>query len=82
MSHRNVEQIIGRLLTDEELRHEFLAAPARVLAALIAQGWEFSRLEVEGLIRTDLKFWTSGAARIDPCLQRCSLKDTDGKEPP
>ena len=80
MSHRNVEQLIGRLLTDEELRREFLGAPAQVLEALIVHGWEFSRVEVEGLIRTDRKLWTSGAARVDKCLQRCSLKSTDVKE--
>lgn len=80
MSHRHVEQIIGRLLTDEELRHDFLGAPSRVLAELIAQGWELSRFEVEGLIETDLKVWTSSAARIDPRLQRCSLKTVDGKK--
>jgi hypothetical protein len=79
MSHRNVEQIIGRLLTDEELRHEFVVAPGRVLAQLIDQGWELSRLEVEGLIGTDLTLWKSSAARIDPRLQRCSLKRMDCK---
>ena len=80
MSHRNVEQIIGRLLTDEELRHEFLGAPGQVLGRLIDQGWELSRFEVEGLIETDLKLWEAGAARIDSRLQRCSLKMIDDKK--
>src|SRR4051812_40428902 len=80
MSHRYVEQIIGRILTDEELRHEFLVAPAQVLAALINQGWDLTRLEADGLIRTDVSLWISGAAGLDPRLQRCSLKGFDGKE--
>ena len=80
MSHRNVEQIIGGLLTDEDLRLEFLRAPDQVLERLIDQGWELSRLEVEGLIETNFKLWRAGAARIDPRLQRCSLKTSDHKK--
>jgi hypothetical protein len=45
MSHRTIERVIGRLLTDEEL-HEFIRSPRRTLAELSEQGWELSRLEV------------------------------------
>jgi hypothetical protein len=69
--------VIGRLLTDEELRHEFIRAPKRTLAKLSEQGWEMSRLEVEALLAIEIGLWSEVAARIDPRLQRCSLKGSD-----
>jgi len=74
MSHRTIERVIGRLLTDEELRHEFTRSPRRTLAELSEQGWELSRLEVDALLAMEVGLWSDVAARIDPRLQRCSLK--------
>jgi hypothetical protein len=74
MSHRMVERVIGRLLTDEELRLEFTRAPRQTVARLGQQGWELSGLEVEALLAIEPSFWSQAAARIDPRLQRCSLK--------
>ena len=74
MSHRTVERVIGRLLTDEELRHEFTRSPKRTLVELNEQGWELSRLEVDALLAIEVGLWSEVAARIDPRLQRCSLK--------
>jgi hypothetical protein len=74
MSHRTVERVIGRLLTDEELRFEFVRAPGRTLAELSEQGWELSRLEIDALLAMETRLWSEVAARIDPRLQRCSLK--------
>ena len=79
MSQRTIERVIGRLLTDEELRHEFIQSPRRTLAELHEQGWELSRLEIDALLATDVGLWSEVAARIDPRLQRCSLKTHDGK---
>jgi hypothetical protein len=74
MSHRTIERVIGRLLTDEELRHEFTRSPKKTLSVLAEQGWELTRLEVDALINIDVRVWTDTAARIDSRLQRCSLK--------
>jgi hypothetical protein len=74
MSQRTVEKLIGRLVTDEELRLEFARAPKQTLGALAEQGWELTRVEVDALLRTDIGLWSDAAARIDPRLQRCSLK--------
>ena len=74
MSHRTIERVIGRLLTDEELRREFIRSPRRTLADLSAQGWELSRFEVDALLAIELGLWSEVADRIDPRLQRCSLK--------
>ena len=79
MSHRTVERVIGRLLTDEELRHEFVAFPRRTLGELSDQGWELSRVEVDALLAIEIRLWSEVAARIDPRLQRCSLKTHDGE---
>ena len=75
MSHRTIERIIGRLLTDEELRFKFTRSPTRTLAELDEQGWELTRIEVDALLTMEIRLWSEVAARIDPRLQRCSLKN-------
>jgi hypothetical protein len=79
MSQRTIERVIGRLLTDEELRQEFTRAPRRTLAELNEQGWDLSRLEVDALLAIEIGLWSETAARIDARLQRCSLKTADGE---
>jgi hypothetical protein len=79
MSQRTIERAIGRLLTDEELRREFIRSPTRTLAKLNEQGWELTRLEVDALLATEVSLWPEVAARIDRRLQRCSLKTQDGE---
>ena len=73
MSQRTVELIIGRLLTDEDLRHRFGEDPCRTLAALCDRGHELSRSEIEALISTDPTLWPRTARDIHPNLQRCTL---------
>ena len=77
MSQRTIERLIGRLLTDEELRDEFSRAPRRTLSTLNELGWELSRLEVDALLAIEFGLWSRVAARIDPRLQRSSLKTED-----
>ena len=79
MSHRTIERVIGRLLTDEELRFKFTRSPKRTLAELGEQGWELSRVEVDALLTMEPRLWSEVAARIDPRLQRCSLKAHDSE---
>ena len=74
MSHRTIERIIGRLVTDEELRLNFTRSPKGTLAELGEQGWELTRIEVDALLTMEVRLWSDVAARIDPRLQRCSLK--------
>jgi hypothetical protein len=78
MSQRTIERVIGRLLTDEELRLKFSRSPGRTLAELNEQGWELSRLELDALLAIEIGLWSEVAARIDARLQRCSLKTHDG----
>ena len=74
MSQRTVERLIGRLVTDEELRLEFTRAPRETLATLAELGWELTGVEVEALLRTNIRVWSNAAAQVDPRLQCSSLR--------
>jgi hypothetical protein len=74
MSHRNVQLVIGRLVTDEELRRQFLRAPHETLAELSERGWDLTRAEIDALIETDAQVWTWVAVKLPSRLQRCSLR--------
>jgi hypothetical protein len=74
MSQRNVEILIGRLLTDEELRGRFLQAPFDTLTALSEQGLELTRGEIDALVQTDEQLWGRVAAKLPSRLQRSSLR--------
>ena len=64
MAQRIIEILIGRLITDEEFRSEFLRDPERTLFSLSERGLELSRTEVAALVNTD------------PTLARCwCIKD-------
>jgi hypothetical protein len=74
MSQRNVELLIGRLLTDEEMRRQFVRMPARTIEDFCRQGWELTKGEMDALAATDATLWSELASRIPSRLQRCSLK--------
>jgi hypothetical protein len=73
MSQRTVQLLIGQIVTDEDLRHRFIAAPEQTLSALREQGIELTRTEVQALIDTEPRLWEMAARIIHPRLQRCSL---------
>ena len=74
MAQKTVQLIIGRLLTDEELRRRFLHDPLEVLTALQDHGFELTAGEIGALLRTDRALWADAAARIDRQLQGASLR--------
>jgi hypothetical protein len=73
MSQKTVQLMIGRLLTDEDLRRQFVERPHETLADLREQGFDLTNDEIDALARSDPKMWPSVARRIHPRLQRCSL---------
>ena len=77
MSQRNVEILLGRLLTDEELRRSFARAPLDTLSEFSEQGWELTRGEIDALAATDAQLWSRVAAKLPSRLQRCSLRGED-----
>jgi hypothetical protein len=74
MSQKTVQLVIGRLVTDEELRARFVERPRETLTELREQGFELTEDEIDALARSDAKMWPAMARRIHPRLQRCSLR--------
>ena len=78
MAQRTVQLIIGQILTDEELRSDFLDRPIETLTSLRDRGFELTAVEIDALAQTDRRIWEVGAEWIDGRLQRCRL--TGGKQ--
>jgi hypothetical protein len=74
MSHRSVELVIGRLATDEEFRYQFEASREAALDALIAGGLLLTPVERRALLDLDLAACQRFAARVDPRLQKISVR--------
>ena len=79
MAQRTVQLIIGQILTDEELRSDFLEQPIETLTSLCDRGFELTTVEIDALVRTDRGFWSVGAECIDGRLQRCRLNGGERK---
>lgn len=73
MAQRNVEIVIGRLITDEAFRMAFFDDPAMALTRFIDSGYELTALEVAALGATDAGVWAHAAEAIDPRLQKVSF---------
>jgi len=73
MSQKTVHVVIGRLLTDEELRVRYVDRPFETLMYLRDQGFELTDEEIDALVHSDPDVWPSMAMRIHPRLQRCPL---------
>jgi predicted regulator of amino acid metabolism with ACT domain len=76
MSQKTVQLVIGWVLTDEELRLRFVERPRETLAELQDQGYELTWSEIDALARSDPHTWETMARRLDPRLQRCSLRSS------
>jgi aryl-alcohol dehydrogenase-like predicted oxidoreductase len=77
MTQQSVEILIGKLLTDEELREAFEQNPQGVLLWLLRQGLQLSRLEMEALKSIKPSELSGLADMIDRRLQKASLKGRD-----
>src|SRR5881296_2065377 len=76
MTHQSVEILIGKLVTDEELREAFQQNPHGVLMWLLRQGLQLSRLEIEALRSIKPSDLSGLAEMIDRRLQKASLRRT------
>jgi aryl-alcohol dehydrogenase-like predicted oxidoreductase len=74
MTQQSVEILIGKLLTDEELREAFEHNPHAVLVWLLRQGLQLSRLEMEALTSINPSDLSGLAEMIDRRLQKASLR--------
>ena len=73
MAQKTVQFIIGQILTDEELRLNFLERPTDTLLWLKEKGFDLTQTEIEAIAQTDARLWRSGAMWVDSRLQRCRL---------
>lgn len=74
MSQRNVENVIGRLVTDEGFRRRFAAAPRAALRELVARGVELNECELEALAAIDTRQLESFVETVAPSLQKVELQ--------
>ena len=75
MAHRVIELLIGRLITDEQFRDEFLSDPEVTLRNLCQHGFELSHTELAAMLNTDPDLWIRAANAIDPRLQKIGFKN-------
>lgn len=74
MAQRNVEIVIGRLVTDEAFRAMFLRNPPAALMQFVERGHELTLLEMAALTATDPDIWARTAELVDPRLQKVSFE--------
>lgn len=74
MTHRWIEIVVGRLVTDEDFRRKFLGDPHRALSELLGRGTHLTPSEIAALVSFDGELWGHGAGQIDPTLQTQPLK--------
>ena len=75
MAQRIVEIVVGRLVTDEQFRTDFLAAPENTLLDYChARGLDLSHTEIAALLATDRQLWGRTADALDGRLQNARLK--------
>jgi len=70
MSQRNVERVIGRLVTDEQFRARFAEDPEASLREVMECGMELTSVEVGALAGMDVALVSQFADRIDPRIQK------------
>ena len=73
MSQRSVEILLGKLVTDEEIRQRFRVDREEVFATARAQGLEISAVEAEALRALEARALDRLAGALDPRLQKASL---------
>lgn len=69
MTQRNIEMVVGRLVTDAEFRETFVSDPHRALGRLLERGVHLTHVEIAALIATDSTLWDSVAEDLERALQ-------------
>ena len=80
MSQRNVQQVIGRLVTDEAFRHRFEESPGAALAEMIVRGLELTSIELLALASIDRSVVARFAEAIDPNRRHRPSSNAASKE--
>ncbi len=77
MSQRSVEQVIGRLASDEEFRCRFQTSREAALEEMTASGLPLTPVEIRALLDLDFAACERFAKRLDPRLQKTSRGRSD-----
>ena len=80
MSQKTVEILLGKLVTDEEVRHRFRESPVEVLESVRQAGCALSAVEAEALRSLDPAALERFARDLDPRLQKASLPTNPDEE--
>lgn len=70
MSQRNVEILVGKLVTDEECLGLFAHSPTAWLAREIESGIELTPVERQALACCDVRACERFASRLDPRIRK------------
>jgi hypothetical protein len=71
--HKNVETLLGRLVTDPELHGRFARDPEALLGELRDQGFELTEVEREALALTDPDAIRAFAEALDRRIRKAVL---------
>jgi hypothetical protein len=74
MSHKGVETIIGKLVTDEDFRRRFFEEPGAAFDELQQRGCEVTVVERDALLAIDPAAIEAFAVAIDGRLQKLDLR--------
>lgn len=74
MSQRNVEQLIGKLATDEGFRRRFERNREAALTETMASGLQLTPVEQRALLDLDVNACERFAGCLDPRIQKISLR--------
>ncbi len=74
MSQRHVEQVIGKLVTDEPFRRRFMEDPNRALEELLARGIDLNECELSAIASIDADVLGALSEIIDPRIQKVSAE--------
>jgi hypothetical protein len=74
MSQRNVEQVIGKLATDEGFRRRFEVNREVVLTEVMANGLQLTPVERRALLDLNVSACERFAGCLDPRIQKISLR--------
>ncbi|MQA30747.1 MAG: hypothetical protein GEU82_13075 [Luteitalea sp.] len=73
MSQRSVEILIGRLMTDEQFRDQFVGDRLQAIEGFLQSGYELTETEIAALRQTSTALWAEAAEQLDPRLRKASF---------
>lgn len=73
MSQRNVEKVIGRLVTDEGFRRRFAEDRDAMVQEILDHGLDLNPCERRALLALDPQRIAQFAEQLDPCIQKVEL---------